>query len=93
MIPPKSITQVPRSPLQRFACTYSLSHDELFIVYQWIKRTRQKHDLTQEALAEKLGVDPRTVRRWESGDTEPRPRHCLNLQKIQEGMKRGILDD
>src|SRR5690349_8899685 len=93
MITTKSITQVPQSTLQHFACMHSLSRDELFIVYQWIKHTRQKHGLTQEALAEELGVDPRTIRRWEKGGTEPQLRHCLNLQRIRESRKIGILDD
>lgn len=34
---------------------------------------RKSIGLTQEGLAEKLGVDPTTVRRWESGETEGGP--------------------
>jgi transcriptional regulator with XRE-family HTH domain len=33
----------------------------------WTKAFRVKHQLTQEGVADMLGVDPRTVRRWEAG--------------------------
>ena len=35
--------------------------------------------LSQEALAEQLGVDVSTVRRWEYGEREPQPWHRPNL--------------
>lgn len=34
-----------------------------------IKSERSRIDLTQEMLAEKIGVDEKTVRRWEKGDS------------------------
>jgi transcriptional regulator with XRE-family HTH domain len=33
----------------------------------WIRTFRETHALTQEGAAAMLGVDPRTVRRWEAG--------------------------
>ncbi len=36
-----------------------------------IRRFRKKHDLTQEALAERLGVTYQSVSRWENGTTYP----------------------
>lgn len=36
-----------------------------------IRRFRKKHDLTQEALAERLGVTYQSVSRWENGSTYP----------------------
>ena len=36
-----------------------------------IRRYRKKHDLTQEALAERLGVTYQSVSRWENGTTYP----------------------
>lgn len=37
----------------------------------WIKRIREKLHLTQNQLAERLGVSTREVSRWENGHTEP----------------------
>lgn len=36
-----------------------------------VKQLRERLDLTQEALAESLGVSFATVNRWENGRTEP----------------------
>ncbi len=36
-----------------------------------IRRFRKKHDLTQEALAERLGVTYQSISRWENGTTYP----------------------
>ena len=32
-----------------------------------IKKLRDKHDLTQQELADKLGYSPRQIQRWEDG--------------------------
>jgi DNA-binding XRE family transcriptional regulator len=37
-----------------------------------IKAYRAEHKLSQAALADELGVDPRQLRRWESGGTLPK---------------------
>lgn len=36
-----------------------------------IRGERSRRDLTQEQLAEKLGVAESTIRRWEEGTTKP----------------------
>lgn len=62
----------------------------LCILYQWVRRFRQEHHLTQEALAELLEVDPRTIQRWEEEGTRPQPRHSLKFQKLRERLERPI---
>lgn len=42
-----------------------------------LAQRRKSIGFTQEKLAEKLGVDPTTVRRWESGETEGGPQPWL----------------
>ena len=48
-------------------------------------RTNRK--LTQERLAEMVGVDWRTVQRWESGESVPWPLHIEALSTIMPEMK------
>src|SRR5690348_10807561 len=52
------------------------------IFYQWIKRLRWDRRLTQEGLAELLGVDVTTVQRWERGKHQPRQKHMYQLQQL-----------
>ncbi len=47
-----------------------------------VKKERQNRFWTQEELAEKLGTDPRTVRRWECGKGKPRYLHIRGLSKL-----------
>lgn len=72
----------------RSRSTRALIHDELFILYQWVRQLRRKYNLTQEEMAEKLGVDPRTVQRWERGVTQPQPRHYRQFLLMTEDRDR-----
>jgi DNA-binding transcriptional regulator YiaG len=65
--------------------TYALILDELFILYTLMKRLRQRHNLTQEEFAEKMGVTVRTVQRWEQG-VRPQPRHYNRVLLFQKGF-------
>lgn len=47
-----------------------------------IKEYRKKHGLTQEKLAQILGVAHNTVARWEAGDREPRGLYAKRLQEV-----------
>lgn len=42
-----------------------------------IKEIREKLGVSQETLAEMLGVHPRTVQNWESGSNIPRSKHAM----------------
>src|SRR5205085_743340 len=48
-----------------------------------LRRTRIQHGLTQSQFAEIAGVQPKTVQRWESGESSPRPysiqRLCIHF--------------
>ncbi|MGH4014215.1 MAG: helix-turn-helix domain-containing protein [Pseudonocardiaceae bacterium] len=56
-----------------------------------LAQRRKTVGFTQEGLAEQLGIDPKTVRRWESGETEDGPQpwlrpnlaHCLQISTDQ----------
>lgn len=47
-----------------------------------LARARRAAAYTQETLADQLGVDPSTVRRWEAGDTEPLPHKRSKLARL-----------
>jgi DNA-binding XRE family transcriptional regulator len=56
----------------------------LWIIYQflgprWIREHRRARGWTQEQLAEIVGVEPRTIQRWEAGHSEPRAKHLAAL--------------
>ncbi len=46
-----------------------------------LAQRRKAVGLSQESLAEVLGVDPSTVRRWERADNDPQPWHRPNLAR------------
>lgn len=47
-----------------------------------IKLFREKAELTQEALAQMLGVDRSTVAKWETGEALPRAGKLPELARI-----------
>ncbi len=49
---------------------------------QKIKKLRKEKGLTQERLAEQLGVSLMTVRRWEWGETSPNSNMLVRLAEI-----------
>lgn len=49
-----------------------------------IKQYRLKHKLSQRELAEELGVNVRSVQRWESGERTPHPMTLKLLEKFEQ---------
>ena len=47
-----------------------------------LKTLREKAGLTHEDVAEALGVDPRTIYRWESAKTDPQIKQLPILAEI-----------
>jgi transcriptional regulator with XRE-family HTH domain len=51
-------------------------------IFPWsekLKRERMKHNWSQEDVSEKIGSDPKTVGRWERGESFPSPFHRQKL--------------
>lgn len=44
-----------------------------------IKRAREQAGLTQDKLADLIGVSREAIARWETGDTEPKLKHLIAL--------------
>lgn len=57
-----------------------------------IREFRQKFEVTQEKLAEKIGINPRSIRWWEAGKVKPH-RLCWNkfLQIKARYQKKKII--
>lgn len=56
---------------------------------QHFRRLRKKAKLTQEQIAQTLGVDVRTVRRWENGEAGP---EFNKLERIAQILKVSVKD-
>lgn len=52
-----------------------------------IRAARQQKGLTQQALAEAVGVKKATVSGWECGEYEPSPRTAIALTRLLPGLK------
>lgn len=68
-----------------------------------LAQRRKTVGFTQEKLAEQLGIDPTTVRRWESGETETGPQpwlrpklaRCLrvSVEELEELLSEGDIEN
>lgn len=52
-----------------------------------IKKIREQLNVSQERLAEMLGVHPRTVQNWESGTTIPKAKHAILRKLVLKSQK------
>ena len=67
---------------------------------QLVAGIRQRARLTQEELAQRLGVSFSTVNAWESGRSRPQPRHRRRLEELSfeldgapQGLRILVVDD
>lgn len=51
-------------------------------VSERIRGERHRYGLTQKELAALIGVDTKTVIRWEAGRSRPTDRHLLRLVRV-----------
>lgn len=47
-----------------------------------IKEYRERHELSQEELARRLGIDRSSVTKWENGSNTPRLAHLFNPPRV-----------
>ena len=59
---------------------------------EFLKRLRSEKELTQEQLAEKIGVSNRTVSRWETGNNLPDISILIQLSEFYDIDIREIID-
>lgn len=56
-----------------------------------LQKLRQKSKLTQNEVANRMGISPRTYWDWEKGNTEPRASQMEKLLKVfEKGSQNGI---
>lgn len=53
-----------------------------------IKTLRTRYKLTQEELAQRLGVSWITVSRWERNETKPSKLGAMALERLKEELKK-----
>ena len=58
-----------------------------------IKKRRQECNMTQEFVAEALGVSRQSVSKWESGASDPSTSNLIALAKLLKTDPRELLDE
>jgi transcriptional regulator with XRE-family HTH domain len=54
----------------------------------WLKLIRQSLGYSQERMAEALGIDASTWRRWEAGKRQPAPRYLRCIKSFTDLLER-----
>ena len=49
-----------------------------------VKKIREELNISQETLADMVGVHPRTVQNWEAGSTIPKSKHAILRSLLEE---------
>src|SRR5215472_16443620 len=57
---------------------------------EMLRKERAQRAWTQEEVAEKLGIDARTIRNWESGTSFPAPKYRRELARVYEKSLREL---
>ena len=58
---------------------------------EWLQSARLDRNWTQEYVAERVGVEVMTIRRWERGQNKPQPRQYYQLCKLfQKALPPGL---
>lgn len=81
--------------IRHIACSTKFLHAKLrvFINFFYIsltmndldvKKIREELNISQEALADMVGVHPRTVQNWEAGSTIPKSKHAILRSLLEE---------
>jgi len=81
----KSFTTIGGSPMPEVDKQF-LGHRPLIDYPERIKRLRGRLGLTQQSLAEQLGVSFATVNRWENGQTRPSQLSWSQLGQLEMGV-------
>lgn len=54
----------------------------MIVLGKRIKQARELKKMTQETLAEMIGVSRTAIARWESGETDPTVEHLISLSNL-----------
>lgn len=49
-----------------------------------VRELRRAHNISQQQLADRLGVTMMTVHRWENGKARPSPLACILIEALEE---------
>ncbi|MBV9713177.1 MAG: helix-turn-helix transcriptional regulator [Ktedonobacteraceae bacterium] len=58
-----------------------------------LRQQRQRRHLSQEALAEALGISPKSISRWEQGQALPQAYYRLQLSRFFDLSPEELFDD
>src|SRR5579859_1379742 len=54
------------------------------LLYEWVLRFREQTGFTIQEIADLLGVQPRTVQHWITGDRIPWPKNIKKMQDLEQ---------